>query len=537
MKNDGSFQIFFKDGYAWLTVSPHKKGGRPVYPEEVQGKLKLLDIPSVRRQQIYSIIEESSGFPVKLTLWPEGEKLGPDILIDVSEDSMTATLTIKPGKHGGQPLSLEILKKKLKKDGIIFGLREDNLIEAVTRELYNQPVIAATGIFPIHQVPAKPEYYFETDRGKPFKELEYNRIDLKELNFIQNKKKGDLLARILNPIQPADGRDIYGNILPAEKKADSFSLKPGDGTMLSEDGEEIYAAVDGNVKLIGKSVIVEPLITVEDVDYANGNMDFNGTIDIKGRVADGFAIKADGDIQIGKSVSRVQITSGGDMILKAGISGNDEGILICGGDLYARYIENARVLCRGSVYVEEAIMHSRVKADHDIIFTGKRAEIFGGTVVAGGNIHCKKLGNINEPFTELHVGIRIDDYTELVSLEEKVKRSAKELDDLDIKIRQLKNAAGNDEIDKNAVKKISLAVKQLESDSNTLSNEYNNDLKKLHEMKRNIKVSKDAQLKVEQKIFGKVTVYFGTHKWVSSDKGTSKTILRLKQGEIVERGY
>lgn len=535
MKQNESFIIYYREGWAWLTVFPSTPGGKPVYPEDVQGKCKLLGIPSVRKQQLYRIIETASGIPEKLSPWPEGKTLGPNILIKVSEDGMSVVITISEEKPGGEPLSLDLLKNTLKEKGIIFGIQEDNLNTAVREALYNQPIIAATGKFPIHQIPSKPEYTFETDRGKPFKEREYNRIDLRELNFIQNKLKGDLLARLTEPVHPAQGRDVYGRSVAADIKADTAVLKAGMGAQIIEDGKEVRAVNNGNVKLSGNMIIVEPLIQVKNVDYTNGNMDFNGAVDIEGRIADGFTVKARGDIQVGKSVSKVFISSGGDMILKAGIAGNDEGVLFCGGDLYARYIENASVQCTGNIYVEEAIMHSQVKAGKDIILAGKRAEIFGGTVIAGGSVICKKLGNVNEPPTELHIGMIPEKYSSLLFLENEVKEIALRIDDNELKIRQIQNSAKNNSLNQETKIKLSLAETQLKKESDLLNKLYSSKVKQLHDIKRNILLKKNVELRVDQKIFGKVTVYFGTHKWTSSGKGTLKTTLGFSHGSIVEK--
>ena len=535
MKQDEPFTIFYKDGWAWLTVYPFNKRRKPVYPEDIQGKLKLLGIPSVRRRQIYTHLETTTGIPKKLTPWPEGKNLGPQINLNISDDAITATISIKEEKPGGEPLSAEMIINSLKEHGIIFGIQENAIKNAVKGQRYNQPIVVAAGIFPIHQKSAKPHYFFETDRGKPFKKLSFDRIDLRELNFIQNKKKDDLLVELIDPVHPIDGKDVYGKNIAADRSYEVSALQAGDGAVVSPDGTEIRALRNGNVKLVGGILIVEPLITVTEIDYSNDNMDFNGAIDIQGRVADGFTVKATGDIQIGKSVSRVHISSGGDMILKAGISGNDEGTLICGGDLYARYIENAIVQCKGNLYVEEALMHSKIKADGDIILAGKRAEIFGGEVLAGGSVVCKKLGNINEPSTILHAGVCINDYSKLLRMEEEVKKYAAEMDELETKIRQLHTALKKTITDQNIVFKIENTLKQLAIQNTEASQAYGRSSRQLHEIKRTITVQKEARVVVEQKIFGKVSIYFGIHKWVSSGKGTLKTILQLKNDDIIEK--
>lgn len=535
MKPNRPFTIHYKDGFAYLAVFPGFEGGTPLYPEEIEGKLKLLGIPKVRRNIIHSIIEEQSGEPVQIAPWPEGEVLSPSVEVEISPDNMSATIMISPGKQGGEHLSPEMITKKLEKEGIVFGIREDEIKDAAEKEIYNTKITAAAGIYPIHSKSASAEYFFETDRGKPFRELEFGRIDLKELNFIQNVDKGKILARMRDPVPPAEGMDIFGNTLYPENNNTPFKLTPGKGTCFSEDKEEIIAGISGNVKLKGTTLTVEPIVQVENIDYSNGNMDFDGTINVRGRIADGFTVKASGDIQIGKSVSRIMINSGGDVILKAGISGNDEGTIFCGGDMYARYIENAIVICRGNIYVEEAIMHSNIKAHGNIILTGKRAEVFGGVISAGGNIVCKKLGSINEPVTEIHLGMGVDDYTAFLSLKQAVDSLITDIDATDVKINQFKRAALKSEKGSEVLVKIKNAEKQLETDLKKLQEEYKAKLKELHSVENNLKITEQAKLIVKERIFGKVFIYFGSRKWKQSGKGTLKTTLVYKDGMIIDQ--
>jgi len=539
-KNDGTFQLFYKDGWACLTVFPPKTGGRPVYVENVSGRIQLLNIPVVRQKVIRDIIENATGHPSKLIQWPDGEKLGPGIDVKISEDSMSASVTITSERQGGEPLSKIMLENALREGGVLFGIQEETLNSILRKKIYGQSVLIAHGQPPIDEETAIIEYLFETDRGRPFRELEFKRIDLKELNFIQNKDEGSVLARLLAPVNPEDGMDVRGTPLPARTGGTDSALKAGEGTILSPDGREIIAKVTGNVKLTPSGIIIEPLITVDNVDYSNGNMDFKGAVDVQGRIADGFIVKTEGDIQIGKSVSKINIISGGDMVLKAGISGNDEGIITCGGDLYAKYIENAKIYCKGNIYVEEAIMHSSIKCEKDIILSGKRAEIFGGQMAAGGSIRCKKLGSINEPPTELHLGLSLDDYKKQEALEEKIRINNLEIDKTDVQIRKIKSAIKKGASVENALEipqeKLSAALIQLEEKSAKLNTEVSKDLRDLHEMVREQNIDENAHLAVEQQIFGHVNVFFGSHRWLSSGKGTSKTILMVKQGKLLEKG-
>lgn len=543
-KSNGKYHINYKDGWAYLTIEAPQGGGRPVYSETVSGRLQLLKIPPVRRQIIQEIIDNASGKPKKLIHWPDGDKLGPEVRVTITENAMTASVYITPEKQGGEPLSKAKIREALTEEGITFGINENAINLIIKNRTYSQSVIIAEGQLPINEKAARVEYHFETDRGKPFRELEYQRIDLKELNFIQNKNEDDLLAKLLPAVPPRNGTDVRGNSLPAETGGDETTLQIGDGAKFSEDGKEILAAVTGNVKLQKGMVTVEPLITVENVDYSNGNMKFEGSIDIQGRIADGFVVNAVGDIQIGKSVSKVEIETKGDLILKAGISGNDGSKITCGGDLYARYIESADIYCAGNLYIEEAIMHSRVMVEKEIILTGKRAEIFGGRVVAGGSIHCKKLGNISEPATELHLGLNLNEFQKNKELESSIAEANAKIDKTDLQLRQIKAALKKGhpvELEGEKplsipLEKLSTAKAQLEAITVKLNVKVSEDLRALHEMIREQNIDENAHLTVEQQIFGNVMVFFGALKWHSPEKGTRKTALLVKGGKLLEKG-
>ena len=538
MSREEQFQIFYRDNYACLTVYPVGETGRRVYPEDVMGRLKVLDIRGAMKHRIQEIIDDAAGEPVPIAKWPEGKKLGPQLTLEVSDDNMYAYLTVEPEKQGGEPLSAGTIRDFLKSEGVIFGINDEIVESIVLKNIYQQQVRIAHGSEPVDEKPSEPEYLFMTDRGKPFKELEYERIDLKELNFIQNKKKGELLARLLPPVPPRNGTDVFGRQIQATRGAAVTTFSAGEGTVLSEDEKSITAAIDGNARLDRGMVIVEPLISVENVDYSNGNMDFNGAVDVKGRVADGFNIKAEGDIQIGKSVCRINITGGGDIILKAGITGKDEGIIICSGDLYARYIESATIFCKGNIFVEEAIMHSSVKAGGDIILKGKRAEIFGGRIFAAGSIQCKKLGSVNEPLTEIFMGIDLDSFTAIEELQRSVNEHNARADELAVQIRQIKNAlknSGDVQQGDAPVDKLTTALEQLSREAEIRNTKLGSSLHELHEIKKGVELHESSILTVEQQIYGKVHVYFNHLRWDSPGKGTGKTKLMVKQGKLLEK--
>ena len=70
------------------------------------------------------------------------------------------------------------------------------------------------------------------------------------------------------------------------------------------DENIIVADLDGQLVENNNKIIVDPTIEIKgDVDLSTGNIDFNGSVLIKGSVQAGFAVRADGDVEIRGTIS------------------------------------------------------------------------------------------------------------------------------------------------------------------------------------------------------------------------------------------
>ena len=140
-----------------------------------------------------------------------------------------------------------------------------------------------------------------------------------ELEFIENKAAGALLAELSAPVSPADGISITGNPLPALTEVELVGLSAGMNTELTDAGKAVHATEDGNVRLDHDVVVIEPVVTVEHVNYETGNIKFDGSVVVEKSIADGFVIEAGGDVQVNRGVGRATIIAGGNVLLKSGI--------------------------------------------------------------------------------------------------------------------------------------------------------------------------------------------------------------------------
>ena len=531
--HEGKFELFYRKGWAYLIVPPPKEGGKPVYPEEVENRMKMLGVPKVRTRIIRRIIDEASEQAERVVEWPEGSRLASEIHVRVADDRMTAWVTIDPPKRGAAPPFPEDVVEELELQGVRYGIDLEEIQRFVARRDFGTEKAAARGRPPVHGQAAKVEYHFNTNRGRPYLEMDFGRINLKELNFIENVTEGALLAELEDPVQPVDGKDVTGRPLPAEPAEGAAELKAGKNTRLSKDKMKLYAEIDGNAKLENGYVLVEKVVTVQDVNYETGNIRFDGTVVVKGSIADGFVVEATGDIQVGKGVGKVRLRADGNILLKTGINGNDEGYLECGGDLYSKYVERSIIVCRGNAFVEEAIMHSRLLVWKNCVLNGKRSEFIAGSLIVGGSFWCKKLGSIYEAKTHIAVGIVPD----LVSSFQETKRTLDEKHDqrnkAEEQLAQLKRAADEGKEDE----RISTAREQLSETALSLEEEIGHLKTELAELKTRMRASRKSIVVVEDILYGGVTVTFGRLEYRAPDNGAKKTILKAGEDEVMETGF
>lgn len=167
-----------------MTVYPPKEHGMPVYPEEIQNRMKMLKVPETGSRKILDIIEAAEGKPEPLVEWPDGASLASRIETEISEDKMSAHVIIEAPRKGAAP-----------------------------------------------------------------------------------------------PTTAVDGSTVTGEILPASSDTETIVINAGNNARIEGDGSRLYADIDGNAKIAGNAVMVEPVVTVENVNYETGNIRFGGSED------------------------------------------------------------------------------------------------------------------------------------------------------------------------------------------------------------------------------------------------------------------
>ncbi|HHW12420.1 MAG TPA: DUF342 domain-containing protein [Firmicutes bacterium] len=348
------------------------------------------------------------------------------IKVDLSSDKMHAYLQLEIPPEGTAWPTYEDVIKKLNEEGVVFGLKEE-VIHRVLEEKTGKVTLVAEGVYPINGEDASLKYYFETDRVRLLpKELEDGRVDHRELSLVQSVQKGQVLIEKTPATPGVPGTNVLGEeVKPVPGKDVNVVV----GKNVAWDGNRLIATCDGEPTKIGNKVSVQVVHEIRsNVGYKTGNIDFIGSVHIRGDVESGFVVKAGGDVVITGNVEGGSIYAEGNITINGGIIGQDKSVIKCGGDLYARYIDHAQVDAEGVIKVRDAIMHSVVNSGQKVILGTKKGMIMGGVVRAADLIDVQFLGSKMGTQTEVEVGINPGFRRELNEIEKRLPNLEKELD-------------------------------------------------------------------------------------------------------------
>ncbi|HAV42711.1 TPA: hypothetical protein DCX15_01660 [bacterium] len=436
---DGSYRIVSLQEGLFLTVFPAIGEGKPVQEETVLAEIAEKNYRGIEFEEVKKAVELALAIPVKIGSRQYRPEVDGTVLIEIIDNGRGATLTLIPAKKGGLPITFGQAMEELKAKGVVAGIKEDLLRQAIEEERFSTPILIAEEISMQKPEEVGIEYKFRIEQKLNLVEDEMGRIDFRELGLIQNVRAGQVLARKrMGTSTGRPGKRITGETIHIPPPVD-LRFPAGKNTVVSEDGLELLAAIDGLVVFSNERVNVEPLYEVKgDVDLSTGSIDFFGSVDITGNVLDGFRVIAEGDIQIRGGVGKSFIRAQGSVVVGAGIQGGREAEIRTGKDLICKFIENAKVESKGSVIVTQEIMHSFVDADERIEITTGRGLVVGGQLRAGKEIVVKSIGSRVGTSTVVEVGVRPRLRQQLLNLERMFEKGHQHLKKLKVDIAGLR---------------------------------------------------------------------------------------------------
>ncbi|MBN2652324.1 MAG: FapA family protein [Spirochaetales bacterium] len=523
------FFIRLNDGIAKLKVEAPKGAGKELEQKLVEDALLQRGVNSFKKDKVKSLIRNSDGKYHEVGSYIHNTPA--DTLLDITMDSedMKATLIFTPPGHGGDDVLYETILDYLSQHGIVFGIQEETIKNFVDSPDYAFPLDAALGKLPINGSDAYVEYLFETDRQHLTLEEVDGRVDFKNMKMIQNVREGDILAKKHPLTQGENGSTVLGKMLPAKPGKD-IVFEAGENAEIV--GDEIRSSIDGQVFLLNNKVTVDPVYLVKgDVCLkTGGNIDFLGTVIVKGSVEDGFSVKATKNIEIAGTVGKCNIQAGGDLMVSQGINGRDGGLVESKGSIFAKFIENAHVKADLDVVVHDGIVNSVVDAKGMVkCHSGKRAAIVGGVTRATQGLLSKTLGTIAGSETVVEVGFDPEKRERYLELETLIEQITSELSDVSLNVNTLlktSDRGGLTEEKKESLKRLRSRQEELNVDLSNFTEEYNSIKEYLESLKSG------AEVAVEGKVFAGVKLNIsGAEMRVRNE---IKLVTFYKEGPVVK---
>ena len=306
---------------------------------------------------------------------------------------MQAVIRFYPASQTGKRATMDSVIKDLRYHSIVYGIQMSVLQDHFMSDgIYCTDLVVARGKEPRHGTDAYIKYYFNTDVHAQPTLKDDGTVDYFHLNMINPCKKGQLLAEVIPEDEGEYGTTVQGaKIRPRQVK--KAHLEFGHNIEISEDRRRLTSLVDGHVSLVEGKVFVSDVYEVENVDLSTGNIDFEGS---------------------------------GNIIIARGMNGMAKGTLKAGGNIVAKFLENATASAGGYVSTE-SILHSNVIAATEIQVTGKRGFITGGHVRAGQKIEVKTLGAMLGAPTVVEVGVDPEKKAEYMKMQKEVSEIVKNI--------------------------------------------------------------------------------------------------------------
>ncbi|MBQ7359673.1 MAG: DUF342 domain-containing protein [Lachnospiraceae bacterium] len=437
MQKNGYFQLINIPGGHGIKIVAPKEDGKPVNLYDAINYLKNRNYP-VELAKLAAEIQKGvdTVIPLNGTPCPVEHAV---VNASLAEDGMTVTINIIPPSENGPKPTVSDIIGELRHRQVIFGIKEERIREAIEAEMYCTDLIAAEGIKPRHGTDATIEYHFNTDLNQKPAQKEDGSVDFFNLNTISHCKAGDVLAT-LTPADPGEyGTDVFGaRIKPRDVKKIIF--KHGNNIEVSEDGLTMIAQVNGHVTLVEGKVFVSNVFEVENVNPSTGNIDFSGSVQISGDVQAGYRVKAGGNVIINGAVEGAYIEAEGDIIIARGMNGMNKGELHAGGNIVARFLENATAIAAGYVHAE-SIVHCNIQAGTEVTVDGRRGNIAGGRICATSMISTKVLGSEMGVSTIAEVGVDPSVKARYAQVQQDLMEVAKEIKSIDPIIETYKERA------------------------------------------------------------------------------------------------
>lgn len=477
MKRNAFFQLIHKDDAMYLKAYPAVEGGEPLKPDEILSYLQHIRYDDVSPDVIRLFVEKAAKEKNAMTKIRTSDALPEQEYAMITIDPMHyyAKVRLYPNSNKGKRLSAEDIVALLGQNGVTYGILQKNIELMLKARLYCTDVLVAKAQMPVHGKDAEIIYHFNIEKtNKPAMD-EKGQVDYHKLDMIEPVKEGQHLATLVPVDYGTPGTDVMGNEIKPRKVV-ARQLKHGKNIHLSGDSLEMYSDISGNVFCVDDMVFVSNCYEVPaDVGPSTGDIEYDGSVKVKGNILTGYTVRAAGDIYVNGAVEGAILSAEGKIVINRGIQGMGKAVLEARGDIVSNFIESTTATAGGRI-ISDAIMHSNVIAKDKIQVLGKRGMIAGGSIRSTQRIETKTAGSTMGTVTELEVGIDpevVDRYHEIEKITESLADERETITQNVLLLKKRYKAKGSLEPEKLKVLQDGMArMGEIETELSLLEEEY-----------------------------------------------------------------
>jgi uncharacterized protein len=363
--------------------------------------------------------------------------------LHIEDDRMSATLFVE-APRGGAAITEEQVRATLADRSVVAGILDAALRQAIEHPdgmgvriaAGQEPVSGEPAFFTsLIESPQQRRAEAETQEEDEQDDGTYARIDYRDMGSLILVKPGAPLMRRTPPVPGTPGFDITGKVLEPTTLEDPPFAEPLPGAAISADDPNLLvAAIAGAPKVMPHGVSVASLVEIEAVDLDSGNIDFDGTLRVKGDIVAGMKVRVTGDVVVTGTIEAAEVHAGGNIMVNGGIIGMTETVatdgqgqsrsarLVCGGMVKARFILHAEIDAAKMVAAEREIRQCFVDSGESVVVGppgGQNGVIVGGRVRAMTSVQAGVIGSSGAVRTEVQVGLDPHVHAQRAALQKK----------------------------------------------------------------------------------------------------------------------
>ena len=310
-----------------------------------------------------------------------------------------------PPQNGGSSISPDYIRTLLEESRIVYGVNMEEIDKAYKECVEGKNIVKDVLIA----------------RGEPMvnETLEYMQLNPllgqfetpgKDDDTVDHRarspfiivKKDQAIAKQKSRKPGKDGINVHGETV-SRGVIRPEGVSGGENTRM--EGRFLLSNIAGQL-IQAKNVlsIRDYLIIKGPVDYKTGNILFPGNVEIDGPVSDGFKIYTGGSLTIKQAFDVTEAVIKENLNVAGGIIGRGRALVKVGGNLRTKFIENCRLACRKSIFVELGIVNSNIFTLENLEM-GDKGRIVGGDIFAVKGVRTGAIGKKDGKAAHIHCGV------------------------------------------------------------------------------------------------------------------------------------